>query len=91
LASTPALAQPHSHHDPPGSSQDQISPYNDDGMGGAPDEPALLTLPQPLSETGGGGSDENASELERDMQLAFEEQERSSPAPAPGSLRPRRP
>jgi hypothetical protein len=36
-------------------------------------------------EDGGGGSDENASELERDMQLASEEQEKSS-APAPGSL-----
>jgi hypothetical protein len=95
LASTPALAQPHSHHDPPGSSQDQISQYDDDGIGGAPDEPAPPTLPQPLGESGGGGSDENASELERDMQLAFEEQEKSSsapaPAPAPGSPRPRRP
>jgi hypothetical protein len=90
LASTPALAQPHPHHDPPGSSQDQIS-QDDDGMGGAPDEPAPPTLPQPLSENGGGGSDESASELERDMQLAFEEQEKSSSAPAPGSPRPRRP
>ncbi|CZR63509.1 uncharacterized protein PAC_13406 [Phialocephala subalpina] len=49
------------------------------------DEPAPHTLPQPLGENGGGGSDENASELERDMQLASEEQEKSS-APAPGSL-----
>lgn len=56
-------------------------------MGGAL-EPALYTLPQPLGEKGGDGSDENAPELERDMQLAFEEQEKSSSAPTPGSLRP---
>jgi len=80
LASTPALAQPHSHHDPPGSSQDQISQHNDDGIGGTPDE-----------RESGGGSNENASELERDMQLAFEEQEKSSSALALGSPRPRRP
>jgi len=91
LASTPALAQPHSHHDPPGSSQDQISQHDNDGIGGAPDEPAPPTLPQPLGESGGGGSNENASELKRDMQLAFEEQEKPSSAPAPGSPRPRRP
>jgi hypothetical protein len=90
LASTPALAQPHPHHDPPGPSQDQISQH-DDGMGGAPDEPAPLTLPQPLSENGGGGSNESASELERDLQLASEEQEKSTSAPAPGSPRPSRP
>ncbi|PVH67929.1 hypothetical protein DL98DRAFT_599974 [Cadophora sp. DSE1049] len=51
-------------------------------MGGAPDEPAPHALPQPLSESGGGGSDESPSELERDMQLAFDEQEKSSPPPA---------
>jgi hypothetical protein len=60
-------------------------------MGGASGEPAPHTLSQPLSENGGGGSDENAYELERDMQLAFEEQEKSSSAPAPGSPCPRRP
>ena len=59
-------------------------------MGGAPDKPAPHTPPQPLGENGGGGSDENTSELERDTQLAFEEQEKSS-VPAPGFLRPRRP
>jgi hypothetical protein len=36
------------------------------------------SLPHPLDENGGGGSDENASELERGMELAFEEQEKSS-------------
>jgi hypothetical protein len=89
LASTPVLAQPHPHHDPPGSSQGQISQHGV-GIGGAPDEAALPTLPQSLSENGGGGSDENASELGRDMQLVVEEQEMSSSAPAPGSLHPRR-
>jgi hypothetical protein len=42
LASTPALAQPYSHHDPPWSSQDQFSKHNDDGMGGAPDNGEIL-------------------------------------------------
>jgi hypothetical protein len=65
----------------PRPSQDQVSTH-DDGIGGAPDEPAFPTLPQSLSESGGGGSDENGSELEGDMQLAFEEQEKSSSAPA---------
>jgi hypothetical protein len=90
LASTPVLAQPYSYYDPPGSLQDQVSKHNNNGTGGAPDEPAP-TLPQPLGESGRGGSNENASELERDMQLALEEQEKSSSAPAPGSLCPRRP
>jgi hypothetical protein len=57
-------------------------------MGGVPDKPAPHTLPQLLGKSGGGGSNENASELKRDMQLALEEQEKSLSAPAPGSPRP---
>lgn len=47
------------------------------------------TLPQPLDENGGGGSEGNVSDLERDMELAFGEQEELS-ATSPSSPRPRR-
>lgn len=90
LASTPALAQPHFHHHPRGSSQDQVNRHSDGGMGGAPDEPAPHTLPQPLDENR-GGSNENTTELGRDIQLAFGEQEKSSSATAPRSPRPHPP
>ena len=46
------------------------------------------SLPKPLDEDGGGESEENVSELEMDMLLAFEEQEKSSSATAPSSARP---
>lgn len=89
LASTPMQGQPYSYYHPPGSSQDQISQYGDSGTtGGVLDEAAPHTLPQPLGENGRGGSDENASELEKDMLLAFEEQEKSSSAPTPSSRHP---
>lgn len=38
----------------------------------------------PLDKNGRGGSDENATELERDILLALEEQEKSFSATAPG-------
>jgi hypothetical protein len=45
-----------------------------------------------LDENGGGGSEEKTvSELEKDLLLAFEEQENPSLAPAPSSPRPHRP
>jgi hypothetical protein len=93
LASTPTLAQsqPYSHPHRHGSSYDWVNQHGDDETtGSASDELAPHTLPQPLDENE-GGSDENASELERGMQLAFEEQEKSSSAPAPNSPRPQRP
>jgi hypothetical protein len=48
------------------------------------------TLLQPLGKSSRGGSNKNASELERDIQLAFEKQEKSlsALAPIPGSLYP---
>jgi hypothetical protein len=49
--------------------------------------PVSYTLPQPLDENG-GGSDENTTELGRDMQLAFGEQEKRPSVTAP---RPRGP
>jgi hypothetical protein len=51
-------------------------------------ELAPHTLPKPLDEDSGGGSEENVSELERDMLLAFEEQEKSSLATATCSPQP---
>jgi hypothetical protein len=72
------------YHHPHRSSQNRINQNGNDGTtGGVLDEPAPYSLPQPLDENGGGGSNENATKLERDMQLAFEEQEKSSLAPAP--------
>jgi hypothetical protein len=92
LASTPAQGQPHSRHHPSRTSYSQINQYGDDGTtGGALAEPVSYTLPQPLDENGGGGREKNVSGLEKDLLLAFEEQEKSSSAPAPSSSRPRRP
>ena len=52
------------------------------------EEPAPHSLPKPLDEDGGGDSVENVSDLERDMLLAFEEQEKSSSATALSSPQP---
>lgn len=85
---TSARVQPYSHHHSPGPSQDQINGHGDAGIGGALDEPPPHTPPQPVDENGKRGGNENASELERDMQLAFEEQEKSSLDSAPSSPHP---
>jgi hypothetical protein len=57
-------------------------------------EPTPCTLPTPSGKNGGGGSEEeNVSELEKDLLLAFKEQDRllsasaSASAPASSSLR----
>jgi hypothetical protein len=47
------------------------------------------SFPTPLSEDSGGGSEENASELEIDILLVFEVQAKPL-APAPSSPRSRR-
>jgi hypothetical protein len=49
------------------------------------EEPAPHSLPKLLDKDSGGGSYENVFDLERDMLLAFEEQEKSSSATAPSS------
>jgi hypothetical protein len=54
-------------------------------------KPAPPTLPQSLGKSNGRGGSKSASEPERDMQLAFEEQEKLLLAAAASSLRPRRP
>jgi hypothetical protein len=43
-----------------------------------------------LDKEGGGGSDDNVCDLERDILLAFEEQEKLQSAAAPSSPGPRR-
>jgi len=92
LASTPTLAQfqPNSYHYPPGSSHDQINQHGNNGTtGGTLDEPAPHSLLTSLDENGGGGSkEENVSELDENLLLAFEEQEKSSSAPAPCTPHP---
>jgi hypothetical protein len=60
-------------------------------MRGISDEPASHILLQPLDENSKGRSNENASKLERNMQLVFEEQEKLLSAPAPSSHYPHRP
>ena len=76
--STPAEDQPHSDH---GLSEAQIDPCdNDRTRRSASEEPAPYSLPHPLGEESSEGRDESACELERDMLLAFEEQEKSSAA-----------
>jgi len=78
LATTPM-----GHHD-------RISQYGDNGNPQhISEEPALHSLHKPLDEDSAGGRDDNVSELEKDLLLAFEEQEKSSVSP-PISARPRR-
>jgi hypothetical protein len=96
LASAPD--QPHSRYHSPRPSLDPINQHddsdsddNDETMRGTSDEPVSHVLLQPLDENGEGGSNENASKLERNMQLAFEEQEKLLSAPAPSSHYPHRP
>jgi hypothetical protein len=86
LASTEAQGQPHSRYHSSRPSHDQINQHDDR----ASEEPGPHTLPQPLDEVGGGESEENVSELERDMLQAFEEHLKSSSATAPSSPRPHR-
>jgi len=91
LASTLAQGQPHSRYHPPGPSHEQIGQYDDDRNTQCTlEELKPHTLPKPLDEDGGRGREENISELERDMLLAFEEQEKSSSPTAPSSPRPHR-
>ena len=90
-ASTPVHDHGHSRYHSPGPSHDRIGQYDGDGnTQRTSEEPRPHTLPKPLDEDGGGESWENISELEMDMLLAFEEQEKSSSATAPSSARPHR-
>jgi hypothetical protein len=89
-ASTPAHDHDHghSHHHFPGPPYNQIGQHDDRNTQRTSEEPAPYSLPKLLGEDSEGGSGENVSDLERDMLLAFEEQEKSSSATAPGFPQP---
>ena len=53
------------------------------------EEPTPRSLPEPLEEDSSGESDDNVSELEKDLLLAFEEQEKSSVSPPSAAHLPR--
>jgi hypothetical protein len=88
-ASTPVHDHGHSRCDSPGLSHNQIVQYDnvDRSTQRTLEEPTPYSLPKPLDEDG-RGSEETVSELERDMLLAFEEQDKSSSATAPSSPQP---
>jgi len=76
LASTPAQDQPPSCPHSLGVSQDQTKPHGDNRTTRrASGESAAQSPITTMDQDGGGESEENASDLERDMQLALEEQE----------------
>jgi hypothetical protein len=75
-ASTPVYNHSHSRYHSLKPLRDWIGQYGDGDDGNTQctlEEPAPHSLPKPLDEEGGGRSEENVSELERDMLLAFEE------------------
>jgi hypothetical protein len=83
--------QPHSRYHSPGPSHKRISQYDDDGNTQCTsEEPRPHTLPKLLDKDSRGEREENVSELEKDMLLAFEEHVKSSLATAPSSLCPHR-
>ena len=90
LASTPAQDQPHSRRHSLGVSQDQTKPYGDNRTTrSASEESAAESLHTTLDEDDRGESEENVSDLDRDMQLAFEGEEELF-ATSLSSPRPRR-
>jgi len=91
LASMPTPTQDqHSCHHSPESSQDQIDQHGNDSGPSASEESMPHTLHASLSKNGEGGSgEETLSELEKDLLLAFEEQDKLSLASAPTPSSPR--
>jgi len=82
-ASTSVHDHGHSLHHSPRPPHHQIGQHdNDKNTQSTSEEPAPYSLPKPLD------SGENVSDLERDMLLAFEEQEKSSSATALSSPQP---
>jgi hypothetical protein len=77
--STPARGRPPSpHHDSDRNTRRTL------------EEPTPCSLLEPLNEDSGGGSDDNVSELEKGLLLAFKEQEKPSSVSPPSSARPPR-
>jgi hypothetical protein len=88
--STPVHDYSHSRYHSPRPSHDRTGQYHDNRNAQRTlKEPASYSLPKPLDKDG-AGSEGNLSELERDMLLALEEQEKSSSATAPSSAQPPR-
>jgi hypothetical protein len=88
-ASTPAHDHSHSLHHSPRPPHHQIGQHNNnENTRSTSEELAPHSLPKPLDKDGRGDSSENVSDLERDMLLAFEEQEKSSSATALSSSHP---
>jgi hypothetical protein len=84
LAPTLAQGQPHSRYHSPGPSHKQIGQYDDGGNTQCTSEELRPhTLSKPLDKDSRGRREENISELERDILLAFEEHVKSSSATAP--------
>lgn len=84
-----APIQSNSRHSP-GRSQEQTNAYGDDSATrSASEEPAPRPLPTLLEKNGGSGSREDASDLERNIQMASEEQVELLAA-SPSSPHPRR-
>jgi hypothetical protein len=79
LPLTPMLVhgQPNSYQYPARSQQNLVNLLSDKITESALDEVASHIIPQPFSESG-RKNDRNASELERNIQLAPAEQEKSS-------------
>jgi hypothetical protein len=74
---TPAQCQPHSLHHSPRLSQDQINQDNEEIIQRTSEEPDPNSLSTPLDQNSRAGSEEKTiSELEKDLLLAFEEQEK---------------
>ena len=88
-ASTLVHDHSHSLHHSPRPPHHQIGQHDSDkNTQSTSEEPAPHSLPKPLDEDSGGDSGENVSDLERDMLLAFEEQDKPSSATALSSLQP---
>jgi hypothetical protein len=86
---TPRLAQDYCQL--PGLSQDATNQHDDGNTRRTSGEAGADTLPQPSDEDGECKGGENVSELEKDMLLAFEEQENLSLTNTPNSPHPHHP
>ena len=85
------LVRDHSHslHHSPRPPHHQIGQHDNNKITQSiSEEPAPRSLPKPLDVDDGGDGGENVSELERDMLMAFEEQEKSSSTTALSSPQP---
>ena len=88
-ASTLVHDHSHSLHHSPRPPHHQIGQHDNNKITQSiSEEPAPRSLPKPLDVDGGGDGGKNVSDLERDMLMAFEEQEKSSSTTALSSPQP---